>query len=477
GSRALLVEVQALVTPLGERAAASSSALSYRSAAGVDKQRLATLCAVLDKCVPTLELASCAVMVNVVGGAQVRDVASDLAISVAVAASYYNVGLPRDLAVCGEVDLSGRVRCSFKRLDARVREAAKLGFRRIIVPRVPKTAEWNQLLSSAASFASPSPNEGGGGSSSGPGGAVQVIAVRSVREALRAALGPGVGEHRPAHIKPPARGKPQPGTGPPGSRFSKTPSPVRLYDDNSNDNNSRTSAASAVTSHHAASFSAPASTSSPLNAVMPDIATDGSWARAAAAGGLAAAYAAAAAAGAGAGMPYAVQPLPTPQQLPSPAATPLQQSQQQAAVPPPQEPQQQQQQGQELAVYVDGSDNSGGVGFTDTGVGDAGQEFLPYGNGNTGTYDDNGGAGGVVGGGEWGWRAAGEGDWQQQQWEQQKQYYGGGGGGEGEEEAYAGGQYGEGVYGGPGEDAYGLYGIEWANGGGGWVAEVEDVPL
>ncbi|PNW80448.1 hypothetical protein CHLRE_07g317908v5 [Chlamydomonas reinhardtii] len=208
GSRAILVEVQALVSPLGERAAAAASALSYRSATGVDKGRLATLCAILDKHVPTLELANCSVIVNVVGGAQVRDVASDLAIAVAVAASYYNVAVPRDLAVCGEVDLAGRVRCSFQRLDVRVREAAKLGFRRVVIPR---TKGWERLVSDGQLAAA----------------GVEVVAVRTVAEALLAGLGAGTADHRPPHVKPPARGKPPPGTGRPGSRFTRSGPPVQ----------------------------------------------------------------------------------------------------------------------------------------------------------------------------------------------------------------------------------------------------------
>ncbi|KAG2441075.1 hypothetical protein HXX76_003928 [Chlamydomonas incerta] len=208
GSRAILVEVQALVSPLGERAAAAAGALSYRSATGVDKGRLATLCAILDKHVPTLELAACSVIVNVVGGAQVRDVASDLAIAVAVAASYYNVAVPRDLAVCGEVDLAGRVRCSFQRLDVRVREAAKLGFRRIVIPR---TKGWERLAADSALAAA----------------GVEVVAVRTVAEALLAGLGAGSVDHRPPHVKPPPRGKPPPGTGRPGSRFTRSGPPVQ----------------------------------------------------------------------------------------------------------------------------------------------------------------------------------------------------------------------------------------------------------
>ncbi|GIL73497.1 hypothetical protein Vretifemale_3625, partial [Volvox reticuliferus] len=238
GSRAILVEVQALVSPLGERSAAATSALSYRSATGIEKLRLANLCAILDKHVPTLELSSCSVIVNVVGGTQVRDVASDLALAVAIASSYYNVPVPRDLAVCGEVDLAGRVRRSFQRLDVRVREAAKLGFKRVVIPQ---TKGWEQLARDPQLLAA----------------GVEVVAVRSVAEALRVSLGAEVADHRPAHIPPPPHGKPPFGIGPPGVRFSRR---------------SRTAVVEGP----------------------PSIATDGDWPRAAALGGAAAAYAAAA---------------------------------------------------------------------------------------------------------------------------------------------------------------------------------------
>ncbi|GLI64618.1 hypothetical protein VaNZ11_007930 [Volvox africanus] len=237
GSRAILVEVQALVSPLGDRSAAATSALSYRSATGVDKLRLANLCSILDKHVPTLELSSCSVIVNVVGGTQVRDVASDLALAVAIASSYYNAPVPRNLAVCGEVDLAGRVRRSFQRLDVRVREAAKLGFKRVVIPQ---TKGWELLARDPKLL-----EEG-----------VEVVAVRSVAEALRMSLGADVAARRPAHIPPPAHGKPPFGIGPPGSRFSRQ---------------NRTSVVE----------------------LQSNIATDSSLPRAAALGGAAAAYAAA----------------------------------------------------------------------------------------------------------------------------------------------------------------------------------------
>ncbi|KAG2493147.1 hypothetical protein HYH03_008571 [Edaphochlamys debaryana] len=272
GSRAILVEVQALVSPLGERAAASASALSYRSSSGFDRTRLSNLCAILDKAVPTMELSNCSVIVNVVGGGQVKDVATDLPLAVAIASSYFNVAVPRDLAVCGEVDLAGRVRRSFQRLDVRLKEAAKLGFKRVVIPA---TKDWQRLASD------PQLVEAG----------VQVIAVRSVAEALMAALGPMAIGHRPPNVMPPARGKPPPGTGPPGSRFRRRGGGGG--GGGRSGNRGGGGAGSGGGGYDDEPMPPP-----------PNIVTAGDWPRAAAMGGLAAAYAAAASAppAAGGGM-------------------------------------------------------------------------------------------------------------------------------------------------------------------------------
>ncbi len=62
---------QALVVPISDHGRAAATGALYRAATGCDRQRLATLCSVLDKHVPTLALAACSVIVNVVGGVQV----------------------------------------------------------------------------------------------------------------------------------------------------------------------------------------------------------------------------------------------------------------------------------------------------------------------------------------------------------------------------------------------------------------------
>jgi DNA repair protein RadA/Sms len=125
GSRPMLVEIQALVAPAGYGTA-------RRTAIGVDDARLALLLAVLDRraCV---DLLSRDVYVNAVGGVRIREPGADLALALALASSRLDVALPADAAACGEIGLGGEIR-RVARLDARVAEAARLGFRRLLVP-------------------------------------------------------------------------------------------------------------------------------------------------------------------------------------------------------------------------------------------------------------------------------------------------------------------------------------------------------
>jgi DNA repair protein RadA/Sms len=125
GSRPILVEVQALVST-------SLFGTSRRMAIGVDQNRLSLLLAVLEKRAG-LMLAGDDVYVNVAGGMTVGEPAADLAVVAAVASSLRNRSLPPDTAVFGEVGLSGEVRGVPQAL-ARVREAAQMGFTRLIVP-------------------------------------------------------------------------------------------------------------------------------------------------------------------------------------------------------------------------------------------------------------------------------------------------------------------------------------------------------
>ena len=126
GTRPLLVEVQAL-------ASTTSFPQPRRTANGVDFNRLLLLTAVLSKRVG-LRLSDQDVFVNVVGGLHISEPAADLAVAVAIVSSIKNLPVPADLAVVGEVGLSGELR-SVSQLPRRLNEAAKLGFTRCIVPK------------------------------------------------------------------------------------------------------------------------------------------------------------------------------------------------------------------------------------------------------------------------------------------------------------------------------------------------------
>jgi DNA repair protein RadA/Sms len=125
GTRPLLVEIQAL-------ASTTSFGLPRRTANGVDLNRLLLLVAVLSKRVG-LRLFDQDVFINVVGGLRINEPAADLAVALAIASSFQNVPLPEDLAAVGEVGLSGELR-AVSHLSRRLNEAAKLGFRRCVVP-------------------------------------------------------------------------------------------------------------------------------------------------------------------------------------------------------------------------------------------------------------------------------------------------------------------------------------------------------
>jgi len=125
GTRPLLVEVQALVDQ-------SHIGNPRRVCVGLDSNRLAMLLAVLHRHagIATFDQD---VFVNVVGGVRVLETAADLAILAAVISSLRSRALGRNLAVFGEVGLAGEVR-PVQRGQERIREAAKLGFRRALLP-------------------------------------------------------------------------------------------------------------------------------------------------------------------------------------------------------------------------------------------------------------------------------------------------------------------------------------------------------
>ena len=125
GSRPVLVEIQALVSRSG-------LAMPRRTAIGLDAGRVALLLAVLEKRA-RLSLHEQDVFLNVAGGLRVDEPAADLAVVAAVASSMRGRALPEDVVVWGEVGLTGEVR-GVARAEARVREAARLGFRRCVLP-------------------------------------------------------------------------------------------------------------------------------------------------------------------------------------------------------------------------------------------------------------------------------------------------------------------------------------------------------
>jgi len=155
GTRPILVEVQAL-------SSATTFAQPRRTANGVDFNRLLLITAVLTRRA-RVRLGDQDIFVNVVGGLQVDEPAVDLAVAVAVASSARNRPVSADLALVGEVGLSGELR-SVGQLPRRLNEAAKLGFTRVLVP-----------ATAARKLEHP------------PAG-LQVLGARTLREALEMAL-------------------------------------------------------------------------------------------------------------------------------------------------------------------------------------------------------------------------------------------------------------------------------------------------
>jgi DNA repair protein RadA/Sms len=125
GTRPILVEVQALVSP-------TSLGTPRRTTLGMDPNRVALLIAVLEKKLG-LHLTGHDVYVNVAGGVRIDEPAADLGVIAAVASSFLDKPIePRTLLI-GEVGLAGEVR-AVGQIEPRVREAAKLGFTRVVIP-------------------------------------------------------------------------------------------------------------------------------------------------------------------------------------------------------------------------------------------------------------------------------------------------------------------------------------------------------
>ncbi|MEE9199070.1 MAG: DNA repair protein RadA [Dehalococcoidia bacterium] len=126
GTRPLLVEVQALTS-------LTSFSLPRRTANGVDLNRLLLVSAILTKRLG-LVLSNQDLILNVVGGLRIREPAADLAMALAIVSSLKNAPIDPGLVAMGELGLSGEVR-SVSQLERRLREAAKMGFQRGIIPK------------------------------------------------------------------------------------------------------------------------------------------------------------------------------------------------------------------------------------------------------------------------------------------------------------------------------------------------------
>jgi len=132
GTRPLLVEIQALTSP-------TLFGNPRRTPNGIDYNRMLLLSAVLTQRL-SMKLHQYDMFINVVGGMKVDEPASDLAVAMAMASSYHNHPIAPDMAFVGEIGLSGELRAA-SQLPTRLNEAAKLGFKRVMVPRMRRKLE------------------------------------------------------------------------------------------------------------------------------------------------------------------------------------------------------------------------------------------------------------------------------------------------------------------------------------------------
>jgi DNA repair protein RadA/Sms len=143
GRRALLVEIQALVT----RSRAPSPG---RSTKGLDSGRLALVLAVLERRVG-LALSALDVFASAVGGVKVAEPAADLALALALVSASSGVAIGHDLVACGELGLGGEVR-QVANTPRRLAEAARVGFRRAVVPASVPEAPPGMEVTRVATF-------------------------------------------------------------------------------------------------------------------------------------------------------------------------------------------------------------------------------------------------------------------------------------------------------------------------------------
>lgn len=126
GTRALLVEIQALTTT-------TVYGIPKRTGNGIDFNKIALLIAVLEKR-GRVSLSNQDVYVNVVSGMKINEPAVDLGIALSIVSSYKGIYIPKDTAIIGEVGLTGEIR-SVNLIDKRLKECEKLGIKRVIIPQ------------------------------------------------------------------------------------------------------------------------------------------------------------------------------------------------------------------------------------------------------------------------------------------------------------------------------------------------------
>jgi DNA repair protein RadA/Sms len=137
GTRPILVEVQALIAP-------SFMPTPRRAVVGWDLNRLSMIIAVLNARFG-LNLGDKEVYLNIAGGLKINEPGADLAVAAALISAARDIPLPNNCAVMGELGLSGEVRM-VSGIDIRLKEAAKLGFKNIIVPQgIEKLKSWKSL--------------------------------------------------------------------------------------------------------------------------------------------------------------------------------------------------------------------------------------------------------------------------------------------------------------------------------------------
>jgi len=156
GTRSMLLELQALVAP-------TNFGYPRRTTTGVDNNRVALILAVLEKVVG-MQIQNQDVFVNIVGGLKTNEPSMDLGIALAIASSFKNRPVDANVAVTGEIGLTGEVRTvSF--IEKRIIECEKLGFKKMIIPAGNYIDEFKKDYK------------------------IEVVAVRNLRQAIDEVLG------------------------------------------------------------------------------------------------------------------------------------------------------------------------------------------------------------------------------------------------------------------------------------------------